>query len=634
MVGQYNTGNEVISDSMNKLQNHHCPKPSDADLLRNITTLLLDSENKQQLLKRTGRILTDVLHSHRWSIMMKTAADQISICHAKGIPENIVTKTIVRSGEGIAGRIFQRGKGGLFLDVTHDLGMSSGGRYQSPSAICIPINFQGEVLGIININEKIINSQPSEFNSDDLGLANVLANQIALMMQVVLPSTTLSETNAPEMIAQAFEPIDPLQTQASAFDLLSRVIDMMTGNTSLDQVLSSAIEGASKLLGATRVSLMLLESEKNELHIRAAVGIPEKIADQVRVALGSGIAGRVAQTGVPQLLKNPRAARVKFSNRSDPDERDYRVNSALSVPLKIQGEILGVMNINDPLDGQVFTENDLNIATIIAGQAAVAISTTRLLEESVAAAEIRRAMTVATDIQNHLLPSLFKEEGVDIAGHSDTCEEAGGDYIDYFLTETAIEKGTRPVYICCGDVSGHGIGAALIMAMGRAFLRALVQQNSQLETVMYQMNNLIESDTPPEQFMTLFLTAIDPQHHQLLYCSAGHEPGFIYRPQTDEFKMLSATGLPLGMFDEQIYTVSTHHIQKDDLLILSTDGLSEAENPQGEQYGRSRLQQVVRKSATLKPNEIIDSVKQSLFTFTHPKPILDDLSLIIARISS
>ncbi len=604
----------------------------DSKQYHRITSTIVGARSQQELFEQTGKILTKLLCSHRWSIMLKTDFDLIRISMAKGIPEKIVSQTVIKRGEGIAGRIFDQGYGGLFVDIAQDLGMSSGGSYRTTSAICVPIIYQGDVLGVLNISEKRVDGQSVDFDADDLAIACIIANQLALMMKVVLsdPSLANSAVTADTVVSTPTQ--KSLYAHASAFDLLSRVIDMMTGNTSLDQVLSSAINGASKLLGATRVSLMLLESKGSEMRIRAAVGIKKEIADQVRVALGSGIAGKVAKTGVPQLLKNPRAARIGKNDHLDPEKRKYQVNSALSVPLKIQGKILGVMNINDPSDGEDFTDNDLNIATIIAGQAAVAISTTELLEESVAAAEIRRSMIVATEIQNHLLPSQLQQAGVDIAGSSDTCDEAGGDYIDYFLSETPDQISSKPVYICCGDVSGHGIGAALIMAMGRAFLRALVQQNDKLENMMFKLNNLIESDTPPEQFMTLFLIQIDPVQQQLNYCSAGHEPGLLYRHRTGEFLELKATGLPLGMFDEQDYTVSSLGLEKDDLLILSTDGLSEAENMQGEQFGRKRLQDIVKQSAQDSPGEIINTIKQSLLAFTQAKPLHDDLSIIIARI--
>lgn len=618
-------------DTKKSCKTKYSPDPTP---LAQITALLIDAQGVQDTLERIGDILSTILHARRWSIMMKTELNVLRIKLANGLPENIIEHTRVKLGEGIAGKIVQEGRGGLFSNIAQEFGMASGGNYASTSAICIPIAIKGQVLGILNINDKSLDGRTIiSFDEQDLSLAYIIANQAAVMLKMAHSIERIRQkTSNPELLQSPDQQNNTIQTQASAFDLLSRVIDLMTVNANLDQVLSSVIEGTSHLLGATRISLMLLDKDSDELHIRAAVGMDQEIAAKVRVPLGVGIAGRVAETGIPQILRNARETRIGDKQKRDPEERHYQVNSALSVPLKIQGNVIGVLNINDPYDRNDFTDNDLSIARIIASQAAVAIATARLLEESVSAAEMRRSMAVANEIQNHLLPVQLEIEGIEISGRSDTCEAAGGDYIDFFAAKDISDPGGGGIYLCCGDVSGHGVGAALIMAMGRAFLRALLQQDNTLDTVMSLLNNLIEADTPHEQFMTLFLGLINRDNGLLTYSSAGHEPGLLYRSATDEIIELQATGLPLGMFSDQNYSASTLSIHKNDLLILSTDGLTEAMDSQEQYYGRQRLINDIRQCAHLSPADLITELKRRVVAFIHPQPFRDDLSLIVAKI--
>ena len=491
--------------------------------LERVTSLMVDAHDPRDALERIGLVLTDVLHANRWSIMLKTELDVIRISLAKGLPKHVIDETSIKIGDGIAGRVAQRGQGQLYRNVQYEVGLCSGGQYGSASAICVPIVLKGDVRGVINLSDKMTAwGNIGEFDESDLSLALMTANQAAMMLEM-LHSVDVArgrESSASDRLA--VERTDAnLVTQASAFDLLSRVTDLMTISGDLDQVLVAAINGACYLLGATRGSLMLFDEEQGELRIRADMGMPADLVDSVRVKPGQGIAGRVLETGDALLLTN--AARVRLGNSAqiDPQSSQYRNHSALSVPLKIRGQVLGVININDRSDQNDFSENDLYIARVIANHAAVAISAAHLLRESVAAAEMQRLLDLAHDIQANLLPALPTVDGLDIAGLSDPCASAGGDYIDYFPAAGACGRPTDCLYLACGDVSGHGVGSALIMAMGRAFLRALMRQDNELATVMRQMNNLIEADTPAGQFMTLFAGMLDVVNGTLCYASAG-----------------------------------------------------------------------------------------------------------------
>lgn len=610
--------------------------PDSTEMLRGlarVSSLLADARDANDALERVGRVLTDVLHATRWSIMLKTRGDVIRISLARGLPQHVVEQTRVRLGEGIAGRVAQRGEGALYGNVEADVGMTSGALYASSSSICVPILLEGDVLGVINLSNKRL---PGEgfvaFTDTDLTLALMTANQAAMLIRMLGDGWARSCPPLTQRPSSGSGARDGVLMQASAFDVLSRVTDLMTVSGDLDQVLLAAINGACRLLNAMRGSLMLYDDAHTELRIRAAIGMPTEIVAQVRVKPGEGIAGRVLQTGEALLLKNAPEARLGDAIPADLQAEQYRNRSALSVPLKSHGRVLGVININDRSDLLEFSEEDLHIARVIANQATVAISAANLLQESIAAAEMKRLLAVAHDIQENLLPAIPVIDGIDVAGCSDPCAAAGGDYIDFFPATETGGGCAGCLYLACGDVSGHGVGAALIMAMGRAFLRALLRQETDLAAVMYQMNNLIEADTPSGQFMTLFVGMLDASNRSLRYACAGHDPALLYRPNDDRMVETESTGVPLGMFRDQLYSVGTVDIQPGDVLVLSTDGVVEATDIEGRFYGRDRLKQDLKELATLPAADMVEAIRQRVLAFSYPHALNDDLSLIVTKI--
>lgn len=603
--------------------------------LERVTNLLVDARSSRGTLERVGGVLSDILRAGRWSIMLKTELDGIRISLARGIPNEVVKRTQLKLGEGIAGRVARDASPVLYSNVAYEIGLTSGGHYTCASAISVPIMLRGDVLGVINLSEKRDEAErPAEFDEFDLTLALMAANQAALMIDMVRDLDAAEVRGlGPKLAPTGLQSRAALKMQASAFDLLSRVTDLMTVSGDLDRVLTAALNGACELLSATRGSVMLLDEAKSSLRIKANIGLQPEVAEQVRVRPGEGIAGRVLQTGEPLLLANASQARLEASGCSterasgaDPQALRYRNQSALCVPLSIHGQVLGVINLNDRRDARDFSDNDLYIARVIANQAAVAISAAKLLKASIEAAETQRLMDLAHDIQANLLPEPPAIRGVDVAGRSEPCASAGGDYVDFFEV-----SGGGGLYLACGDVSGHGVGAAVIMAMGRAFLRALLRQSRDLASVMYEMNNLIEADTPTGQFMTLFIGMLDLETGRLSYVSAGHDPALLQRARTGEVLETESTGLPLGMFESQQYRVAELTLEPGDLLLLSTDGIAEATNLQGQFFGRSRLKHALQEVRELSADEILAQLESRVLSFTGPKALTDDLSLVVAR---
>ncbi|WP_462322301.1 SpoIIE family protein phosphatase [Halochromatium sp.] len=359
---------------------------------------------------------------------------------------------------------------------------------------------------------------------------------------------------------------------------LERVTSLLVDARSWRGALERVGAVLTDVLHAERWSIML-KTELDVIRISLAKGLPQQVIRETQLKLGEGIAGRVLQTGEALLLTNAPETRLGRPSH-DPQSERYRNRSALSVPLSIHGQVLGVININDRRD-------DLTKPQLV---------------------------------------------GLEVAGRSEPCASAGGDYIDYFEGTRSQDLEVPPLFLACGDVSGHGVGAAVIMAMGRAFLRALLRQSQDLASVMYEMNNLIEADTPTGQFMTLFVGILDARAGLLRFVSAGHDPALLFRARNHEIIETCSTGLPLGMFEHQHYSVSELWLEPGDVLLLSTDGIAEATSIHGDFYGRERLKQDLRELHQLSADEIVSAIEQRVLAFTRPRAITDDLSLIVTRV--
>jgi sigma-B regulation protein RsbU (phosphoserine phosphatase) len=221
------------------------------------------------------------------------------------------------------------------------------------------------------------------------------------------------------------------------------------------------------------------------------------------------------------------------------------------------------------------------------------------------------------------MPDAF---GLDIVGWSESCDETGGDYYD-FITHPDGRIG-----FAVGDISGHGIGAALLMATARASLRALVTAGPPVDELFCRLNTLLEGDLSDEQFMTFFYGVLDPKTWQLQYCSAGHESPIFYSVIRDRFTDLPSLGVPLGMLPGYRYSAGGPvQFEVGDILVLMTDGVTEAMNPANVEFGRQRLLDIVRQCSHLSANQLVGAIHRAVLEFADGRPMRDDLTMVVVR---
>jgi sigma-B regulation protein RsbU (phosphoserine phosphatase) len=245
---------------------------------------------------------------------------------------------------------------------------------------------------------------------------------------------------------------------------------------------------------------------------------------------------------------------------------------------------------------------------------------------------LQQSLDIAMEVQQNLLPGQDPEiEGLDIAGTSIYCEETGGDYYDYLMTG---ENGQKKVCVVVGDVADHGIPSALLMTTARAFLRQRTSRSGELDQVVADVNLQLTRDVEDSgRFMTLFICEIDRDNKVIHWVNAGHDPAMIYDREGGKFEELTGNALPLGVSEMTVYQKFDKEIVPDQILIMGTDGIWEAQDPQGEMFGKERFKDIIRDNAGRPAKDIIQAVIKEVDRFCHPLEKADDLTLVVSKIT-
>jgi sigma-B regulation protein RsbU (phosphoserine phosphatase) len=222
---------------------------------------------------------------------------------------------------------------------------------------------------------------------------------------------------------------------------------------------------------------------------------------------------------------------------------------------------------------------------------------------------LQQSLDIAMEVQQNLLPGQDPEiEGLDIAGTSIYCEETGGDYYDYLMTA---ENGQKKICVVVGDVADHGIPSALLMTTARAFLRQRTSRSGELDQVVTDVNLQLTRDVE----------------------DSGHDPAMIYDRDSGEFEELTGNALPLGVSEMTAYQKFDKRVKPDQIIMMGTDGIWEAQGPQGDMFGKERYKDIIRDYAGRPAKDIIQAVIEEVDRFCHPLEKTDDLTLVVSKIT-
>ncbi len=257
----------------------------------------------------------------------------------------------------------------------------------------------------------------------------------------------------------------------------------------------------------------------------------------------------------------------------------------------------------------------------------------RMIEDLRDRLRLRHTLQVAMDVQQRLLPrEAPKVRGFDIAGHSTYCDETGGDYYDFLVVE-----GDAPgrVLVALGDVMGHGVAAALVMAGARAVLRDRAVHARGMGELLSRLNQHISSDLHGERFMTMHLALFDASTRTVRWASAGHDPAIMYDPATDSFDEPEQGGVPLGILNDSDYEEYFYTPQRPgQVIVIGTDGIWESRNDADEFFGKDRLRAAIRGAGRASAAEIKRAILDAMAAFLGPARPADDVTFVIVKVEA
>ena len=441
-------------------------------------------------------------------------------------------------------------------------------------------------------------------------------------------------------------------SDASTADMLTAFIDAARRADSYTGALRAMLTSVCDELGVESAALLARrDGAQAEYRCLVATGALERASPAV--AADGFLITRLRHYPQPlPFAPNELAALTEWAAADRPDRFDeIRALAAagvrLAVPLHTRTEILGVLLLGDrPIDSQAlaqsrpqraaFSAHEKQALRAGADQLALMIENARLTDRVVEQETLRRDIDLASDVQRRLLPDAPPRiDGADFAASSVPARRIGGDYYDF------VELGDGGIGIALADVSGKGVAAALIMSVVQASLRIISSEGDVPPSrLVARMNEFVYRSTPGSKYATFFYAHFNAQARVLRYVNAGHNPPYLLRatrPSTTDsapspVEELSVGGTVVGMFPDARYEEATVALSPGDVLLAFTDGVPEAHNPENDEFGEARLQQLLRETAHLPADQISARITAAMNDWIQEAEQYDDLTFIVMKV--
>jgi serine phosphatase RsbU (regulator of sigma subunit) len=393
---------------------------------------------------------------------------------------------------------------------------------------------------------------------------------------------------------------------------LIRAGQELSANRPLPELFPVILNLAIEAVNAQRGVVMILEGDT--LVARAHKGEGFRISTAVR--------DRVIREKTSILVRD---AQLDDAFKSRMSIVEQKVHTMMAVPLQTNDRIIGLIYLDSPFVLREFTKEDLSLLTVMANVAAIRVESARLAEVEQAERIMKRDLSQAAEIQRRILPETAPEvPGLQLAGFNAPCRTVGGDYYGF------VSYPSGRVGLALGDVSGKGMAAALMVMAFEARLRVLVEDTENPATLVVRLNKITCANCPSNRFITFFFSVLDPATGNLSFANAGHNPPIVVRT-SGEVEMLDGGGPVLGVLPIAPYSEQQARLGPGDLLVVYSDGVTEAANLGDEEFGEERLIEVLKRRRTESSDAIVSAVMESLNRFTSGAPQADDITLVVAK---
>ena len=567
------------------------------DLGRQVTSVL----DFDQLLEQIPRLMSRLITFEAFAVyLLDERRAELRAAYAVGYPPGD-THARLRIGQGLVGAAVASEQPLLVNDVAAD------DRYVEfvpgmASEIVVPLLHKSRPIGALNI----LGRRRDQFSLRDLAILRQFAAHVA----VALANARLYERS--RLDAEAFETLAEIGREVAA---LLDVDGLFTRIASL----------ARRLLDYRALRILLL-NEDGELELQKPF-LEDASAPPPRIRLGEGLVGYAAlhkeSVLVPDVTLDPRY--IKYV----PD-----VRSEVAIPLLVKDRCIGVLDLESP-EPDAFSKRDVEILSLLAAQAAVAIENARLYEEVRANEErLEKEVRFAQRVQMALLPAgpPRRLKGVDIAAAFDPAREVGGDFHDYLAPES------NTLVVAVGDVSGKGVPAALYGAFaaelvrGRTYRRRYLPERSSPASVLASINTILQQRHLEEYYCTLSYSIFDLKRRTMTIANSGLP--YPIRCSAGTCAQIELPGVPLGAFPGTTYDEITYALHAGDVYVFCTDGVFEAMNEIGQEFTAARLLDVVDRARELPASGIVDAIIRAVEEWRGDAPPNDDMTAVAVRITA
>jgi phosphoserine phosphatase RsbU/P len=559
-----------------------------ADVLN--TTLDLDT-----LLQRVGEVVKRVIDYEIFSILLlNERAQELRFRFQIGHLPEVAERIRVKVGEGVTGRAVKERRAILVDDVSKDTSYIEAVP-RVHSELAVPLISKNRVIGVMDLEAR----ERGYFKEEHARLLSLIASRIAVSIENARLYTRIVR-------------------QAGTLALLNEISRDLTSILNLDQLLKRVGDLLSKVIDYQMFSILLLDPAKQKLVHRFSVRFKESIQLKHDIPVGKGLVGAAAESKkavlAPDVNRDPRYIKANPETRSE-----------LCVPLIYKDEVIGVLDLEHTRRGY-FTEDHVRTVSTLAAQIAIAIENARLYERIKQEEQrMERDLSMAREVQHHLLPAVApKMNGAEVAARFNPAHAIGGDlydFLDYTLPRACL---------VVGDVSGKGAPAALYAALVSGILRSHARDEPGPAEMLNAINSALNHRRLDAQYLVLTCALWDDDKRTMrvansglprpIYCSNGHA------------HMLEAAGLPLGMFENVSYDEITIHAKPGDVFVFFSDGIVDASNAKDEQFGRSRVEHVIAKHATLSAREIVDAIFTAADDFSAGTEVFDDQTVVVLKV--
>jgi phosphoserine phosphatase RsbU/P len=567
------------------------------DLGRQVTAVL----DFEELLAQIPKLIARLIEYDAFAVyLIDPRRGELITAYAVGYPDHVAPLPL-KLGRGLVGAAVESQMPLLVNDVAGDP------RYVTivpgmASELVVPLLHKKRPIGALNV----LSHHKDQFTAADVELLRQFAAHVAVGI----------------VNARLFE---GSRADADAFETLAEIGRDVTSVLELDELFARIAQSMRRLIDYRTFGIWLVSGDGSELEIKHAVKYGDKI-QMTGVPIGEGLIGYAAlhrePVLVPDVSQDPRYINIV------PD-----VRSELAIPMMLKDRCIGVLDLESP-ELDAFSKRDVEILTVLASQAAVAIENARLYE-TVRANEVRleKEMRFAQRVQAALLPiGLPKRmKGVEVGARFAPARELGGDFHDFLAPETNM------LAVALGDVSGKGVPAALYsvfaaeLIRGRTFRRRYLPDRSGPASVLSSVNTILHQRQLEEYYCTLCYAIFDLKRRVVTLANSGLP--YPIRASAEGVSQIELPGVPLGSFPGSAYDELTFALHSGDLFVFCSDGVSEAMNADGEEFGAARLIDVVTQSRELAPRALVDAIFDAVEAFRQGFPPNDDMTAVAVRIT-